>query len=336
MTAALAEARAAVHSRSAAHRRRESRSATASSRSAIPTPARWSAPCPRRPLEDVRARLRIARGYQAEAHALRALPHPEAGRRAPAPRAATRSRDLITLRIGPVAEGLASTKSGRVVRRAALRRQRGAGRRRPGVLVRPHAARQEPPRLHAARAAAGRDHRDHAVQPPDEPGDHKVAPSIATNNRMVLKPEEKTPLAAYYLADLLYEAGLPPRDAVGRHRRPARDRRRAAHQPGRRPGDLHRRRGDRQVHRRQGGLQARSPRAGRQRPHHRDGGRRPRGGRHARGQGSYKNSGQRCTAVKRMLVHESVADRFVELLVEKTQGAGSTATRWIRASTWAR
>jgi aldehyde dehydrogenase (NAD+) len=34
--------------------------------------------------------------------------------------------------------------------------------------------------------------------------------------------------------------------------------------------------------------------------------------------GSYKNSGQRCTAVKRMLVQESVADRFVELLVEKT------------------
>src|SRR4249919_3091461 len=33
-------------------------------------------------------------------------------------------------------------------------------------------------------------------------------------------------------------------------------------------------------------------------------------------QGSYKNSGQRCTAVKRMLVHESVAERFVELLLE--------------------
>jgi aldehyde dehydrogenase (NAD+) len=36
--------------------------------------------------------------------------------------------------------------------------------------------------------------------------------------------------------------------------------------------------------------------------------------------GSYKNSGQRCTAIKRMLVQESVADRFVELLVEKTRG----------------
>ncbi len=35
--------------------------------------------------------------------------------------------------------------------------------------------------------------------------------------------------------------------------------------------------------------------------------------------GSYKNSGQRCTAVKRMLVHERVADEFVEKLVAKTR-----------------
>ena len=37
-------------------------------------------------------------------------------------------------------------------------------------------------------------------------------------------------------------------------------------------------------------------------------------------QGSYKNSGQRCTAVKRMLVHEAVADRFVELLRREDAG----------------
>ena len=35
--------------------------------------------------------------------------------------------------------------------------------------------------------------------------------------------------------------------------------------------------------------------------------------------GSYKNSGQRCTAIKRMLVQESVAERFVALLLEKTR-----------------
>jgi putative phosphonoacetaldehyde dehydrogenase len=36
-------------------------------------------------------------------------------------------------------------------------------------------------------------------------------------------------------------------------------------------------------------------------------------------QGSYKNSGQRCTAVKRMLVHQSVAEQFTDLVVQKTK-----------------
>jgi acyl-CoA reductase-like NAD-dependent aldehyde dehydrogenase len=35
--------------------------------------------------------------------------------------------------------------------------------------------------------------------------------------------------------------------------------------------------------------------------------------------GSYKNSGQRCTAIKRMIVQQSVADRFVEALLAKTR-----------------
>jgi putative phosphonoacetaldehyde dehydrogenase len=39
---------------------------------------------------------------------------------------------------------------------------------------------------------------------------HKIAPAIATNNRVVLKPTELTPLTALLLADVLYEAGLPP------------------------------------------------------------------------------------------------------------------------------
>ena len=39
---------------------------------------------------------------------------------------------------------------------------------------------------------------------------HKIAPSIATNNCMVAKPTEQTPLTALILADIVYEAGLPP------------------------------------------------------------------------------------------------------------------------------
>lgn len=39
---------------------------------------------------------------------------------------------------------------------------------------------------------------------------HKIAPAIATNNRVVCKPTELTPLTAIALADILYEAGLPP------------------------------------------------------------------------------------------------------------------------------
>ncbi|MEQ9242634.1 phosphonoacetaldehyde dehydrogenase [Roseovarius indicus] len=39
---------------------------------------------------------------------------------------------------------------------------------------------------------------------------HKIAPSIATNNCMVCKPTELTPLTALTLADILYDAGLPP------------------------------------------------------------------------------------------------------------------------------
>jgi putative phosphonoacetaldehyde dehydrogenase len=39
---------------------------------------------------------------------------------------------------------------------------------------------------------------------------HKVAPAIATNNCVVCKPTELTPLTCLALADILYEAGLPP------------------------------------------------------------------------------------------------------------------------------
>ena len=39
---------------------------------------------------------------------------------------------------------------------------------------------------------------------------HKIAPAIATGTPVILKPSEKTPLTAIKLVELLYSAGLPP------------------------------------------------------------------------------------------------------------------------------
>lgn len=148
---------------------------------------------------------------------------------------------------------------------------------------------------------------------------HKVAPAIATNNRIVLKPSEKTPLTAYALADVLYEAGLPPQMlsvVTGDPKEIADELLTNEHV------DLVTFTGGvaigkyiaaKAVYKRQilelGGndpiivmedadIEEAATLAA---------------------NGSYKNSGQRCTAIKRMLVHERVADQFVELLVEKTK-----------------
>jgi len=39
---------------------------------------------------------------------------------------------------------------------------------------------------------------------------HKIAPAIAAGTPVILKPSEKTPLTAIRIAELLYQAGLPP------------------------------------------------------------------------------------------------------------------------------
>ena len=148
---------------------------------------------------------------------------------------------------------------------------------------------------------------------------HKVAPSIATNNRMVLKPSEKTPLSALLLADILYEAGLPPpmlSVITG-------DPREIADEMLTNP--------DVDLVTFTGGVPIGKYIAGKasyKRQILELGGNDPiivmedadiEEAATLASSGSYKNSGQRCTAVKRMLVHEAVADRFVELLVEKTR-----------------
>jgi aldehyde dehydrogenase (NAD+) len=147
---------------------------------------------------------------------------------------------------------------------------------------------------------------------------HKVAPAVATGNRIVVKPSEKTPLTAFLLADILYEAGLPPpmlsvltgdpREiadellthpdvdlvtftggvAIGKHiAARAVYKRQVLELGGNDPlivmddADLD-----------EAAALAAS--------------------------GSYRNSGQRCTAVKRILVHERVADPFIEKLLAAT------------------
>lgn len=148
---------------------------------------------------------------------------------------------------------------------------------------------------------------------------HKVAPAVATNNRMVLKPSEKTPLSAYVLADILYEAGLPPEMlsiVTG-------DPRVIADEMLTHP--------DVDLVSFTGGVAIGKYIAGKavyKRQVLELGGNDPiivmedadvEEAATLAASGSYKNSGQRCTAVKRMLVHEKVADEFVERLVQKTK-----------------
>lgn len=38
---------------------------------------------------------------------------------------------------------------------------------------------------------------------------HQIGPALAAGNSVVLKPAEKTPLSAYYMADIFHKAGLP-------------------------------------------------------------------------------------------------------------------------------
>jgi putative phosphonoacetaldehyde dehydrogenase len=148
---------------------------------------------------------------------------------------------------------------------------------------------------------------------------HKVAPAVATNNRIVLKPSEKTPLAAYALADILYEAGLPPQMLSVLTGDPAEI------------ADELLTSADVDLVTFTGGVAIGkyiAAKAVYKRQILELGGNDPiivmddadlEEAATLAAAGSYKNSGQRCTAVKRILVHETVADRFVELLVEKTK-----------------
>ncbi len=148
---------------------------------------------------------------------------------------------------------------------------------------------------------------------------HKVVPAIATNNRMVLKPSEKVPLSALLLADILYDAGLPPEMFQVVTGDPAEI---AEELLTNSAIDLVTFTGGVTI-----GKQI-AARVGYRRMVLELGGNDPlivmddadlEEAASLAAAGSYKNSGQRCTAVKRILVHQAVAEEFVERLLEKTR-----------------
>lgn len=151
---------------------------------------------------------------------------------------------------------------------------------------------------------------------------HKIAPAIATNNCVVVKPTELTPMTALVLADILYEAGLPPEmlSVVTGW-----------------PKDI----GDEMITNPNidlitftGGVPVGkmiASKAGYKRQVLELGGNDPfiilndlsdddlKKAADLAVAGATRNSGQRCTAVKRILVQESIADRFVPLVLERAK-----------------
>ncbi|OCP25044.1 MULTISPECIES: phosphonoacetaldehyde dehydrogenase [unclassified Ensifer] len=151
---------------------------------------------------------------------------------------------------------------------------------------------------------------------------HKVAPAIATNNCVVLKPTELTPMTALVFADILYEVGLPPEMLSVVTGWPADIGMEMMTNPN---FDLITFTGSVPV----GKLIAANAHYKRQILEL--GGNDPliilndlsdddlAKAADLAVAGATKNSGQRCTAVKRILCQESVADRFVPLVLERAK-----------------
>jgi aldehyde dehydrogenase (NAD+) len=148
---------------------------------------------------------------------------------------------------------------------------------------------------------------------------HKVAPAVAAGVALLLKPSEKTPLTAIKFAELLYEAGLPGwmlsvfLGAIDRIVEPMiRDERvelvtftggtaagkRIASIAGYKKLCLELGGNDPLIVLDDADLDLAVTLAA---------------------EGCYRNSGQRCTAVKRLLVHQRILTEFTERFVAKTQ-----------------
>lgn len=151
---------------------------------------------------------------------------------------------------------------------------------------------------------------------------HKVAPAIATNNCVVCKPTELTPLTAIALADILYDAGLPPEmyQVVTGWPKDI--------------GDEMVMNADAEIVTFTGGVAVGkiiASKAGYKRAALELGGNDPliicddlseddlEKAAELAVAGATKNSGQRCTAVKRILCMENVADSFVERVLAKAK-----------------
>ena len=148
---------------------------------------------------------------------------------------------------------------------------------------------------------------------------HKVAPALAAGTPLVLKPSEKTPLVALQFAELLYGAGLPgpmlsvllgptPEVAEPLVKHPEVELvaftgsvavgKRIAATAGYKKLVLELGGNDPLIVLDDADLDLAVTLAA---------------------EGSYRNSGQRCTAVKRLLVQEGIAEAFTARLVERTQ-----------------
>ncbi|HSZ87025.1 MAG TPA: phosphonoacetaldehyde dehydrogenase [Puia sp.] len=148
---------------------------------------------------------------------------------------------------------------------------------------------------------------------------HKVVPAIAVGTPVILKPSEKTPLTAIKFAELLYEAGLPhyllsvllgpteevaeylikdPRVEVVSFTGSVGVGKKIAATAGYKKTILELGGNDPIIIMEDADIDLAV---------------------HLAAEGSYRNSGQRCTAVKRILVHEKIADAFTEKFVAKSK-----------------
>ncbi|MBX2923487.1 MAG: phosphonoacetaldehyde dehydrogenase [Chitinophagaceae bacterium] len=148
---------------------------------------------------------------------------------------------------------------------------------------------------------------------------HKLAPALATGVPVILKPSEKTPLTAILLTELLYEAGLPvymlstllgptheiaeplvkdPRVEIVSFTGSVPVGKRIAASAGYKKVILELGGNDPLIIMEDADMDTAV---------------------HLAAEGSFRNSGQRCTAVKRILVHEKIKDAFTEKLIARAK-----------------